>query len=63
MELHYQISVGTVSSRPSSIEASHKTHRPHIKVGKDAEEEVCIVLHVMVCPLPIWSVSTMVCFR
>ena len=25
--------------RPSSMEASHKTHRPHIKVGKDAEEE------------------------
>ena len=22
------------------MEASHKTHRPHIKVGKDAEEEV-----------------------
>ena len=21
------------------MEASHKTHRPHIKVGKDAEEE------------------------
>ena len=27
------------SLRPSSMEASHKTHRPHIKVGKDAEEE------------------------
>ena len=23
------------------MEASHKTHRPHIKVGKDAEEEDC----------------------
>ena len=21
------------------MEASHKTHRPHIKVGKDAEED------------------------
>ena len=29
---------------PSSMEASHKKHRPHIKVGKDAEEEVtCFV--------------------
>ena len=27
------------SARPSSMEASHKNHRPHIKVGKDAEEE------------------------
>ena len=27
------------SARPSSMEASHKKHRPHIKVGKDAEEE------------------------
>ena len=23
------------------MEASHKTHRPHIKVGKDVEEEDC----------------------
>ena len=29
-----------VSSRSSSMAASHKNHRPHIKVGKDAEEEV-----------------------
>ena len=27
------------SSRPSSMDASHKKHRPHIKVGKDAEEK------------------------
>ena len=27
------------SARPSSMEASHKKHRPHIKVGKDAVEE------------------------
>ena len=27
------------SSRPSSMETSHKTHRPHIKVGKDEDEE------------------------
>ncbi len=26
-------------ARPAQMEASHKTHRPHIKVGKDAEEE------------------------
>ena len=26
------------SARPSSMEVSHKKHRPHIKVGKDAEE-------------------------
>ena len=24
------------------MEVSHKKHRPHIKVGKDAEEEVLI---------------------
>ena len=28
------------SAGPSSMEASHKTHRPHIQVGKGAEEEV-----------------------
>ena len=28
-----------LSERELSEEASHKTHRPHIKVGKDAEEE------------------------
>ena len=27
------------SARPSSVEASHKKHRPHIKMGKDAAEE------------------------
>ena len=27
------------SPTPSSMEASHTNHRPHIKVGKDAEEE------------------------
>ena len=27
------------SSRPSLMEAPHKKHRPHIKLGKDAEEE------------------------
>ena len=32
------------SSRPSSMEASDMNHRPHIKVGKDAEEEM--ILHV-----------------
>ena len=26
------------------MEASHKTHRPHIKVGKDAEEEEILVV-------------------
>ena len=35
------------SARPSSMEASHKNHRPHLKVGKDAEEEedYCITVH------------------
>ena len=27
------------SARPSSLEASHKKHQPHIQVRKDAEEE------------------------
>ena len=27
------------STRVNSMEASHKKHRPHIKVGHDAEEE------------------------
>ena len=27
------------SARPSNTEASQKKHRPHMKVGKDAEEE------------------------
>ena len=27
------------SARPSSMEASHEKHRPHIKMGKDTEEE------------------------
>ena len=27
------------SARPSSMEASHKKHQPHVKVGKDVEEE------------------------
>ena len=27
------------STRTSSMDASHKKHRPHIKVGKNAEEE------------------------
>ena len=27
------------NARPGSMEASHKNHRPHIKVGKDVEEE------------------------
>ena len=31
------------SARPSSMEAPHKNHRPHIKVGKDAEEEEFIM--------------------
>ena len=31
--------IGGGSARPSSLEASHKKHQPHIKVGKDAEEE------------------------
>ena len=26
-------------ARPGKMEASHKTHRPHIKVGTAAEEE------------------------
>ena len=30
---------GGGSARPSSMERSHKKHRPHMKVGKDAEEE------------------------
>ena len=28
------------NARPSSMEVSHKKHRPHIKVGKDVEEEI-----------------------
>ena len=28
------------SARPSSMKASHKKCRPHLKEGKDAEEEV-----------------------
>ena len=32
------------SSRPSSMEASHKKHRLHIKVGKEVEEEE--LLHI-----------------
>ena len=28
------------SAGPTSMEASHKTHRPHIQVGKGADEEV-----------------------
>ena len=31
------------SARPSSLEASHKKHRPHIKVGKDAKEEDAVI--------------------
>ena len=31
------LDVGSV--RPSSMETSHRNHRSHIKVGKDAEEE------------------------
>ena len=27
------------SAGPSQMDASHKKHRPHINVGKDAEEE------------------------
>ena len=27
------------SARPSSMETSHRNHRPHINVGKDAKEE------------------------
>ena len=30
------------------MEASHKTHRPHIKVGKDEEEEEEDVARVLV---------------
>ena len=40
------------------MEASHKNHRPHIKVGKDAEEEedndnhpFSHVLHSMPAPI------------
>ena len=32
------------STSPGKMEASHKTHRPHIKLGKDAEEEEEIAL-------------------
>ena len=36
-------------ARPGEMEASHKTHRLHIKVGKDAEEEVenCIYFTIV----------------
>ena len=37
-----EITVRGGSARPSSMEASHKKHRPNIKAGKDAEvEEAC----------------------
>ena len=35
--------VGGGSARPSSLEASHKKHQPHIKVGKDTEEEGAMI--------------------
>ena len=38
------------SSRPISMEASHKKHRPQIKVGKDAEEEEQDSLRSLVMP-------------
>ena len=31
------------------MEASHKTHRPHIKVGKDAEEEEDLIVIDYIC--------------
>ena len=30
------------SARSGKMEASYKTHRPHIKVGKDAKEELVV---------------------
>ena len=36
------------SARPSSMKASHKKHRPHINVGKDAEEEDVVVVVIFV---------------
>ena len=33
------LSESELSDEPSSMEAYHKKHRPHIKVGKDAEVE------------------------
>ena len=37
-------------ARPSAMEASYKKHRPNIKVGKDAEEEVnqCKKPHLLI---------------
>ena len=35
------------SAIPSSMEASLKKHRPHIKVGKDAEEEDIAVMYLL----------------
>ena len=37
-----------VSTIPSSMEASHKKHRPHIKVGKDTEEDRPIVMELCI---------------
>ena len=33
------------NARPTRMEACHKNHRPHIKVGKDAEEVRAEVKH------------------
>ena len=41
------------SARPSSMGASHKNHRPHIKVGKYAEEEEVEIDTRMKCFLKI----------
>ena len=39
------------------MEASHKKHRPHIKVGKDAEEDLFIICTYFIYRIFIYYMS------